>query len=81
MPRRARFALRHRVSRHSQRPAAVRRGRDQLADRRGRRCHGVVVGRLEAARYAEQISQLEALGLLPKGKLTPATAFTNEFLP
>jgi NitT/TauT family transport system substrate-binding protein len=49
----------------------------------GRDAHGGPknIGRLEAARYAEQIAQLEALGLLPKGKLTPATAFTNEFLP
>jgi len=39
------------------------------------------IGRLEAARYAQQIAQLEALGLLPKGKLTPATAFTSEFEP
>lgn len=39
------------------------------------------IGRLDRARYAEQIAQLESLGLLPKGKLTPATAFTTEFLP
>lgn len=39
------------------------------------------IGRLESARYAQQIAQLEALGLLPKGKLTPATAFTSEFGP
>lgn len=39
------------------------------------------VGRLDRARYAEQIAQLESLGLLPKGKLTPATAFTTAFLP
>ena len=49
----------------------------------GRDTHGGPqnIGRLEATRYAEQIAQLETLGLLPKGKLTPATAFTNEFLP
>ena len=39
------------------------------------------IGRLDASRYATQIAQLEDLGLLPKGKLTPATAFTTEFLP
>jgi len=49
----------------------------------GRDAHGGPknIGRLDRARYAEQIAQLESLGLLPKGKLTPATAFTTEFLP
>lgn len=49
----------------------------------GRDAHGGPknIGRLDPARYAEQISQLESLGLLPRGKLTPATAFTSEFLP
>jgi NitT/TauT family transport system substrate-binding protein len=38
-------------------------------------------GRLDPARYATQISQLEALGILPKGKVTVAQAMTTEFLP
>lgn len=39
------------------------------------------IGRLDPARYATQIAQLEDLGLLPKGKLTPAAVVTTEFLP
>jgi len=39
------------------------------------------VGRLDPARYATQISQLEDLGILPKGKVTVAKAMTTEFLP
>lgn len=39
------------------------------------------IGRLDPARYATQIAQLEELGLLPKGKVTPAAAMTTEFLP
>jgi NitT/TauT family transport system substrate-binding protein len=39
------------------------------------------IGRLEPARYATQISQLEELGILPKGKVTPASTITTEFLP
>jgi NitT/TauT family transport system substrate-binding protein len=39
------------------------------------------IGRLEPARYTTQISQLEDLGILPKGKVTPAGAMTTEFLP
>jgi NitT/TauT family transport system substrate-binding protein len=39
------------------------------------------IGRLESDRYATQIAQLEELGLLPKGKVTLATAFAPEFLP
>ncbi len=39
------------------------------------------VGRLDPARYAQQIAQLEDLGLLPKGKVKVADAMTTEFLP
>ena len=39
------------------------------------------IGRLDPDRYATQISQLEELGILAKGKVTPATAMTPEFLP
>ena len=39
------------------------------------------VGRLEPARFAKQIAQLEELGLLAKGKVTAATAITTDFLP
>jgi NitT/TauT family transport system substrate-binding protein len=39
------------------------------------------VGRLDPARFATQISQLEDLGILPRGKVTAATAVTTEFLP
>jgi len=39
------------------------------------------IGRLDPARYATQIEQLEALGILKKNKVTPATALTLDFLP
>ena len=39
------------------------------------------IGRLDAARYATQIAQLEELGILAKGKVTVASAMTTEFLP
>lgn len=39
------------------------------------------IGRLDPARYAKMIAQLEEVGLLPKGKLTPAATMTTEFLP
>lgn len=39
------------------------------------------VGRLDPARFATQIGQLEELGLLPKGKVTAAQAMTTDFLP
>lgn len=39
------------------------------------------IGRLSPARFTTQIAQLEELGILPKGKVTPATAITTEFLP
>jgi NitT/TauT family transport system substrate-binding protein len=39
------------------------------------------IGRLDPARYATQIAQLEELGILPKGKVTPASTMTTEFLP
>lgn len=39
------------------------------------------IGRLDPARYAKLITQLEEVGLVPKGKLTPAATMTTEFLP
>jgi len=39
------------------------------------------IGRLDPARFATQIAQLEDLGILAKGKVTAATAMTTEFLP
>ncbi len=39
------------------------------------------IGRLDPARYTTQIAQLEDLGLLPKGKITAASAVTTEFQP
>ena len=39
------------------------------------------VGRLEPARFATQIAQLEELGILPKGKVSAANAVSTEFLP
>jgi NitT/TauT family transport system substrate-binding protein len=39
------------------------------------------IGRLNPARYATQIAQLEELGILAKGKITADTAMTTEFLP
>ncbi len=39
------------------------------------------VGRLSVERYRTQISQLEDLGILPKGKVTAAQAMTTDFLP
>ena len=39
------------------------------------------VGRLDPARYATQIKQLEDLGILAKGKVTVEKAMTTEFLP
>ena len=39
------------------------------------------IGRLDPARFKTQIAQLEELGILAKGKVTPANAITTEFLP
>ena len=39
------------------------------------------IGQLDPARFATLIAQLEDVGLLPKGKITPATSMTTEFLP
>ncbi len=39
------------------------------------------IGRLDPARYATQIAQLESLGILKKDKVPPATALTVDFLP
>ena len=49
----------------------------------GRDAHGgpANICRLDPARYATQIAQLEDLGILAKGKVTAATAMTTDFLP
>ncbi len=39
------------------------------------------IGRLDPARYATQISQLEEIGVLKKGAVTAAQAMTTDFLP
>lgn len=39
------------------------------------------IGRLDPARFAQQIATLEELGILPKGKLKAAEVMTTEFLP
>ncbi|MCF7687249.1 MAG: ABC transporter substrate-binding protein [Cephaloticoccus sp.] len=39
------------------------------------------IGRLDPARYARQIAQLEELGILKKGTVTVEQAMTTEFLP
>ncbi len=39
------------------------------------------IGRLDPARFRTQITQLEELSLLPKGKVTASQAMTLEFLP
>jgi NitT/TauT family transport system substrate-binding protein len=39
------------------------------------------IGRLDPARFAQQIQQLEDLGILEKGKVTVKQAMTTEFLP
>jgi NitT/TauT family transport system substrate-binding protein len=39
------------------------------------------IGRLDPARYATQIAQLEELGILPKGKVKVTDAMTTDFLP
>lgn len=39
------------------------------------------IGRLDPQRFATQIRQLEDLGILPRGKVTPEKAMTTEFLP
>lgn len=39
------------------------------------------IGRLDPARYATQIEQLESLGILKKDKVTPVSALTTDFLP
>ena len=39
------------------------------------------IGRLDPARFATQIRQLEELGILPPGKVTVERALTTEFLP
>ena len=39
------------------------------------------VGRISRERFAVQIGQLEELGIIPRGKLTPDTVMTTEYLP
>jgi NitT/TauT family transport system substrate-binding protein len=39
------------------------------------------IGRLDPARFAQQIQQLEDLGILKKGQVTVGQAMTTEFLP
>jgi NitT/TauT family transport system substrate-binding protein len=39
------------------------------------------IGRLDPARFATQIQQMEELGMLVRGKITPESAITTEFLP
>jgi NitT/TauT family transport system substrate-binding protein len=39
------------------------------------------IGRLDPARFATQIAQLEDLGILKKDKVTAASAIATEFLP
>jgi NitT/TauT family transport system substrate-binding protein len=39
------------------------------------------IGRLDPARYATQIKQLEELGILKPGKISADRAMTTEFLP
>jgi NitT/TauT family transport system substrate-binding protein len=39
------------------------------------------IGRLDPARYATQIRQLEELGILKPGAITAAQAMTTDFLP
>ena len=39
------------------------------------------IGRLDPARFATQIEQLESLGILKKGKISADHAMTTEFLP
>jgi NitT/TauT family transport system substrate-binding protein len=39
------------------------------------------IGRLDPGRFQTQIAQLEELGILPKGKVTPGNSMTTEFLP
>ncbi len=39
------------------------------------------IGRVSAERFANQIQQLESLGLLPSNKLTPARVMSADYLP
>ncbi len=39
------------------------------------------VGRISRERFAVQISQLEDLGIIPRGKLTPDNVMTTDYLP
>ena len=39
------------------------------------------IGRLDPARFAKQIAQMEELGILAKGKIDARNAITTEFLP
>jgi NitT/TauT family transport system substrate-binding protein len=39
------------------------------------------IGRLDHARFATQLAQLEDLGLLPRGRITASSVMTTDFLP
>ena len=54
---------------------------EKLVTGRDRDGGAAQIGRLDPARFATQIAQLEQIGLLPKGKVTPASTMTTEFLP
>jgi NitT/TauT family transport system substrate-binding protein len=53
----------------------------QLVTGRGPRGGPSQIGRLDPARYATQIKQLEELAILKPGKVTVAQAMTADFLP
>jgi NitT/TauT family transport system substrate-binding protein len=53
----------------------------QLVTGRGAEGGAAQIGRLDPARYATQIQQLEDLGILKPGKVTAAQAMTTDFLP
>jgi NitT/TauT family transport system substrate-binding protein len=53
----------------------------QLVTGRGGVTGPAMIGRLDPARYATQIKQLEQLGILKAGKITVDDAMTTEFLP
>jgi NitT/TauT family transport system substrate-binding protein len=54
---------------------------NQLVTGRGPGSGPEQIGRLDPARFQTQIDQLEALGLLPKGKIKVDDAMTTAFLP
>lgn len=54
---------------------------EKLVTGRGADGGPAMVGRLDPARFATQIRQMEDLDMLPKGKLTAASVMTTEYLP